>query len=73
MTGAGAWPHFPSQCPSCAYLQEYQPSVDDSGYEIVSFCRHPRIAMELFRPQQRESIERDRCPLHAARLDTERG
>jgi hypothetical protein len=23
--------------------------VDDSGYEILGFCGHPRIAMELFR------------------------
>lgn len=63
MPGRGSWPYLPAQCPSCWYFQAVDPTVDDSGYEILGFCRHPRVAMELFRPQRREPTESDRCPL----------
>lgn len=62
----GSWPYVAHECPFCFYVQELSPSfVDDSGYEIVGFCRHPRIAMELFRPQRPRSETSDSCPLFA--------
>jgi len=62
---AGSWPHLPGQCPYCSYFRAAsQTYVDDSGYEILGFCRHPRIAMELFRPQRLAS-DSERCPLFA--------
>jgi hypothetical protein len=66
----GSWPFLPGQCPGCFYFGAASPVfVDDSGYEIVGFCRHPRIAMELFLPQQRRPAEADRCRLflHSSR------
>ncbi len=63
----GSWPYMPAQCPHCRYFQAGSPFVDDSGYEILGFCRHPRIAMELFAPQRLHASEQDRCPLFAAR------
>jgi hypothetical protein len=76
MTG-GSWPYLPTQCPNCLYFQgEQAPFVDDSGYEILGFCRHPRIGMELFRPQKLDVSRADPCPLSvrrvAARPDTDR-
>ena len=62
MTGA-SWPYFPEQCPDCVYVHKLTPFTDDSGYEILGFCRHPRIAMELFRAQRREPSGSERCPL----------
>ncbi|HUA47984.1 MAG TPA: hypothetical protein VMA77_22290 [Solirubrobacteraceae bacterium] len=59
----GSWPYLEAQCPECFYFQSASPPfVDDSGYEIPGFCTHPRIAMELFRPQKLD-MSRDRCPL----------
>jgi hypothetical protein len=67
MPGAGAWPYFPEQCPHCAYFEALQqPRVDDSGYETMGFCRHPRIAMELFRLKKLEPFKSDRCPMFVA-------
>jgi hypothetical protein len=63
---AGGWPQLPGQCPRCAYLHPTEPPYrDDSGYEIVGFCRHPRIGMELFRAQTRAVSARERCPFFA--------
>jgi hypothetical protein len=63
MTG-GSWPYLPAQCPHCFYFRpESPPFVDDSGYEILGFCRHPRIGMELFEPQKLDLSGADRCPL----------
>lgn len=62
MTG-GSWPYIPEQCPHCLYIHRLEPFIDDSGYEIRGFCRHPRIAMELFAPQQRELSRAERCRL----------
>jgi len=64
----GSWPLLPGQCPDCAYLHDASPAfVDDSGYEIVGFCRHPRIAMELFRPQAVQVPTSELCPLFVRR------
>jgi hypothetical protein len=61
---AGSWPFYPQQCPRCAYFQPSSPPfVDDSGYEILGFCRHPRIAMELFEPQKRTKSDAEPCRL----------
>jgi len=59
-----SWPYFPRQCGDCRYFQaESPPFIDDSGYEIVGFCRHPRIGMELFKPNKLELSDDERCPL----------
>ncbi len=63
----GSWPYLPAQCPKCRYFQAEPPFVDDSGYEILGFCRHPRVAMELFRPQRLHASACERCPLFVAR------
>lgn len=68
MTG-GSWPYLPEQCPACFYLEAASPPfVDDAGYEIVGFCRHPRIGMELFHPKMLNLSDADRCPLFLRRL-----
>jgi hypothetical protein len=69
---SGSWPYIPGQCPDCHYFCAAAPAfVDDSGYEIVGFCRHPRIAMELFRRQRQTGSATDRCPVFVARLATD--
>lgn len=61
---AESWPQFPEQCPHCFYFQALSPPyIDDTGYEVVGFCRHPRIAMELFRPQRLDLSRSERCRL----------
>ncbi len=65
---SGSWPYLPEQCPKCFYFQAASPPfVDDSGYEILGFCRHPRIAMELFRAQRLRHSDSDRCRLFVPR------
>ena len=60
----GSWPYFPEQCSCCRYFEAASPAfIDDSGYEILGFCLHPRIAMELFRPQKLDLTTAERCPL----------
>ncbi len=59
----GSWPHIPDQCPHCLYLHPLEPFIDDAGYEIRGFCRHPRIAMELFVPRERELRRAEPCRL----------
>jgi hypothetical protein len=71
MTG-GSWPYLPKQCPNCVYIHALVPFIDDSGYEIVGFCRHPRIAMELFKPRERELPSSERCPLFIPKSFTSR-
>lgn len=68
----GNWPYLPGQCPRCHYVHEITPPfLDDSGYEIVGFCRHPRIGMQLFIPKQRKPSENERCPcFHPAPAST---
>ena len=64
MPGQGSWPYFARQCPQCRYVQACEPPfVDDSGYEIVAWCRHPRIGIELFRSRKPSASESERCPL----------
>ena len=68
MTG-GSWPYLPAQCPHCLYFQAEQPPfTDDSGYEILGFCRHPCVGMELFRPQQLDLSRVDPCRLCIRRI-----
>ena len=63
----GSWPYLPDQCPSCLYFKALVPAYrDDSGYEIRGFCRHPRVAMELFVPWQ-QRLEQGSCPLYVQR------
>lgn len=70
---AGSWPYLPGQCPGCAYFHAASPAfVDDSGYEILGFCRQPRIGMELFRPKKLGQCKSERCPLFVPRASTER-
>jgi hypothetical protein len=64
MPGRGGWPYIPAQCPHCRYMHRFTPFVDDSGYEIVGSCRHPRIGMELFQRQTSQPSESERCPLY---------
>jgi hypothetical protein len=65
----GSWPFLPEQCPECFYLHAASPPfVDDSGYEIRGFCRHPRIGMELFEPQRLDTTLADPCPLYLRRV-----
>ena len=69
----GSWPYFPQQCPHCMYLDPDSPAyVDDSGYQITGFCRHPRITMELFEPRQRRPSPLERCPLFFPRATDDR-
>jgi hypothetical protein len=64
----GSWPYLPGQCPGCFYFQaESPPFVDDSGYEIVGFCRHPRIGMDLFQAQKLDLSQAERCSLFVRR------
>jgi len=74
MTGRGGWPYVPGQCPRCLYfLGVSPPYVDDSGYEILGACRHPRIGMELFRRQKPQPSEPERCPLFLAQQHSRPG
>jgi|GEM_PF-6259810 len=64
---SGNWPFIPECCPRCRYFHEFdRASTDESGYETLGFCRHPRIAMPLFRTQK---IRPPDCPLFIARPD----
>ena len=64
----GSWPYLPAQCPHCLYFRpEEPPFTDDSGYEIPGFCSHPRIGMELFRPQKLDVSRADPCRLFIRR------
>lgn len=66
----GSWPYLPEQCPACFYFRDASPAfVDDSGYEILGFCSHPKIAMELFRAQKLD-LSCDECPLFVRRAGT---
>lgn len=61
---SGSWPYMPGQCPDCVYFHAAMPAfTDDAGYEILGFCRQPRIGMELFRTQKLAPSESERGPL----------
>jgi hypothetical protein len=68
----GSWPYSAKQCPYCVYVHPLEPYVDDSGYEIRGFCRHPRIAMELFAPRRRDLSAAERCRLFVAGAEARR-
>jgi hypothetical protein len=58
-----SWPYWPAQCPGCRYLQAFDPPIeDDDGYEVLGFCRHPRIGMELFQLQRHAHEDEPGCP-----------
>jgi hypothetical protein len=58
-----SWPYSPTQCPECRYLQAFDPPIeDDDGYEVVGFCRHPRIGIELFELKRRDGQDQPKCP-----------
>ncbi len=70
---AGSWPYFARQCPDCRYFEaEPSPFIDDTGYEVLGFCRQPRIGMELFRPKKLELPAAERCPVFVRRVSPER-
>ncbi|HUA02616.1 MAG TPA: hypothetical protein VMB27_01860 [Solirubrobacteraceae bacterium] len=70
---SGSWPYFPRQCPECLYFHsESPPWVDDSGYEVVGFCRQPRIGMELFKPQKLELSGDEHCPVFVRKVVSDR-
>lgn len=61
---SGAWPFIDSQCPHCRYFYAYEPDrTDDKGYPLPGFCRHPRIAMELFVSVARYDLAKAGCSL----------
>jgi hypothetical protein len=63
-----SWPFGESECPRCHYFERLDPpAYDDVGYEIVGFCLHPRIGMELFRMRSRKSVAD--CPCFVARRE----
>jgi hypothetical protein len=58
-----SWPYSPTQCPNCHYLQPFDPRIPaDDGYDVLGFCRHPRIGMELFEPRLRAADAWQPCP-----------
>ena len=62
-----SWPYSPLECPRCRYLESLEPpAYDDSGYEIVGLCTHPRIAMDLFLFKRRDPTTMEPCPCFRA-------
>lgn len=60
----GSWPYMRGQCPHCRYFHAYAPvQVDDKGYTLLGFCRHPRIGMELFTSPNRSELSEGTCPV----------
>jgi hypothetical protein len=66
-----SWPFSPRQCPQCRYLQPFNPPIaDEDGYDVMGFCRQPRIGMELFQLKTRLDAQPS-CPcffLHSPRV-----
>ena len=63
-----SWPYIPEQCPQCRYLDAIQPpAFDDAGFEVVGFCLHPRIGMELFLFANRAQTGLATCPCFRTR------
>jgi hypothetical protein len=57
-----SWPFGPTECPRCRFFKKFdEPQYDDTGYEIVGFCRNPRVGMELFR-SKRKGGQLEPCP-----------
>lgn len=60
----GGWPYIDSQCPNCRYFYAYENGrTDDKGYALPGFCRHPRIAMQLFTSTSRGDFSKAGCSL----------
>lgn len=60
-----SWPYSPTQCPDCRYFQRFDPPIpEDDGYEVLGFCRHPRIGMELFELRTRARRDHPACPCY---------
>ena len=58
-----SWPYLPAECPACRYFQPFEPPVEEEdGYQVLGFCRHPRIGMELFELKSRDQAAQPRCP-----------
>jgi hypothetical protein len=50
------------QCPHCRYLQPFDPPIAaEDGYDVMGFCRNPRIGMELFQLKSRLDAQ-PTCP-----------
>ena len=65
---AMSWPYSPHECPDCRSFERLEPPAhDDTGYEVIGLCHHPRIAMELFVLQQRDPKTMDPCPCFRAK------
>lgn len=63
-----SWPYVPEECPRCRYLEPVDPpAYDDAGYEIVGFCLHPRIGMDLFLFKKRPQTGLASCPCFRAK------
>lgn len=66
----GSWPYLEDQCPHCRYFYAYPPATtDDAGYALLGFCRHPRVAMELFISSERPDLGEGRCPMFVPKPD----
>ena len=60
-----SWPYSPAQCPECRYFQGFDPPIpEDDGYEVLGFCRHPRIGMELFELKTGARRHQPPCPCY---------
>jgi hypothetical protein len=58
-----SWPFGPNECPRCRFFRpDEPPREDDAGYEIVGFCSHPHIAMDLFCFRERDPKKMEPCP-----------
>lgn len=69
MPGQGICPYFAPRCPQCLCFQACESTFgDDSGYETLGFCRHPRIGMEPFPTEKLDTSKSDRCRLYAGRV-----
>jgi len=63
-----SWPYGPSECPRCRYFEPLEPpGYDEAGYEVVGFCLHPRIGMDLFLFKLRDQDSVDSCPCFRAK------
>jgi hypothetical protein len=63
-----SWPFSPEECPNCRYFEAFDPpDLDDFGYEVLGFCRNPRIAMELYRSRPPSVAGMEPCPCYAPR------
>jgi hypothetical protein len=63
-----SWPFSPRECPGCRYFQELDsPEIGDDGYEVVGFCGHPRIFMDLYSSARGDPASVEECPFFVPR------